>query len=437
MKLIPTSLLARTALVLALALMASQLVSVVLFQYYSRDPRVQFLAAGFISQLKTVRAALESMPPEQQAAFLQNLRDEKGMRIFRARRDNPLERAPDIPALRVMRERLRDEFGMDADIFVRPRPQAGAGPVLIAKIVIPPSGEFWVAFPRNRIIEADYSWAWIGWGVFGGIVALAGAILLVRRVTRPLRALATAAHELGQGKQPPPVTEVGPEEVKAVAKAFNQMREDLQRLDSERTLFLAGVSHDLRTPLARLRLGLEMLPADPTQRDDLEKDIDDINGIIDQFTDFARDESKETIEVIDLHDLIHQAAERATRMGAKITLDLAEHSKIRARPRAIARLINNLLDNARKHASPDITVRTRRAADGMVLSVLDRGPGIPAAEVARLKQPFTRLDDARSGHSGAGLGMAIIERIAHIHGGRFELLPRDGGGLEARVTLAG
>ena len=119
----------------------------------------------------------------------------------------------------------------------------------------------------------------------------------------------------------------------------------------------------------------------------------------------------------------------------RVHVELLPQATLKVRPLAMKRLIGNLIDNARKHAGPDITLRTARESNDIVLSVLDRGPGIPPEEVDRLKQPFTRRDVSRSGHSGAGLGLAIVERIARIHGGRFELLPRAGGGTEARVTL--
>lgn len=431
---IPKSLLARTAFVIVIALGASQVVSVLLFRHYSREPRIQLVAIGFMTQLRTIRTALEAVPVSQHQEFIKKLREEGGVRVTRPRGEDTIVPASGIPALTILRERLRDEFGPDADIFQRPRPNPALPPVLIVKIFVG-EHEYWVVFPRSRIVEPDYSWAWIGWGVFGGLLALLGAVFLVSRVTRPLRELAKAAHELGQGKNPAPVAEIGPEEVKSVASAFNQMREDLSRVEREQATFLAGVSHDLRTPLSRLRLGIEMLPTDPVTRHDLEQDIEDINSVISQFMDFARDENHESVEAIDLNLLVQSAAERATRMGANITLELAALQPVRIRPLAMQRVIANLIDNAMKHAGPEMTLRTHREADQISLSVLDRGPGIPVVEAERLKQPFTRLDDARSGKSGAGLGLAIIDRIIKMHKGTFLLLPREGGGLEAKVTL--
>jgi two-component system osmolarity sensor histidine kinase EnvZ len=442
MRLIPQSLLARAALVLLFALMASQLVSIALFRYYSREPRVQLAAIGFVGQLKTIRAALEIIPPEQQREFLQRLREERGMRVFRLRDEEPMEIAPDIPALRVARERLREEFGGESEIFVRSRPhKPDAPPLLITRLPVRDS-VFYVVFPRGRVVEPDFTWAWVGWGLFGGVIALASAVFLMWRVNQPLRALAGAAQELGRGHSPPPVTEAGPTEVRAVAVAFNQMRRDLERVDRERATFLAGVSHDLRTPLSRLRLGVEMLPADPATRSDIERDIADISGVVDQFMDFARDEGTEAPEPTNLNQYVEAIAERARRAGADITLELGASFVAPIRQQAFKRLLNNLIDNAVKHAKTAITIRLQPIAYSapgtcgvFSISVLDRGPGIALDQVDRLKQPFTRLDSSRTGASGAGLGLAIIERIAKIHNATFELLPREGGGTEARVTF--
>jgi two-component system, OmpR family, osmolarity sensor histidine kinase EnvZ len=434
MSLIPKSLLARIVLVILFALIASQIVSVMLFRYYTNAPRVQLIAIGFMTQLRTVRTALESIPPDQHQEFIKRLREERGIRVVRPRTDEALELAPDFPALRIVRQRLKNDFGDDADFFIRPRNKPDAPETFVAKINAAGS-PFWVVFPRNHLVQQDFSWAWVGWGVFGGLIALAGAVFVLGRVNRPLRQLADAARAFGQGKNPSPVAEIGPSEVRAVSTAFNQMREDLATVERERATFLAGVSHDLRTPLSRLRLGIEMLPADKETRDDLEKDIEDINDVIEQFMDFARDESRESLETVDVNALVRDAANRAERSGAKISLELTDVPAVKLRAMAIRRVLGNLIDNAVKHAGPDITLRTAKINNEISLSVLDRGAGIPLADIERLKQPFTRRDEARSGVSGAGLGLAIVERIAKIHGGALQLLPRVGGGLEARVTL--
>jgi two-component system osmolarity sensor histidine kinase EnvZ len=226
--------------------------------------------------------------------------------------------------------------------------------------------------------------------------------------------------------------------VRAVASAFNDMKEGLKKSQRDRATFLAGVSHDLRTPLARLRLEVEMLEnkVDGATRAAMIDDVAQMNAIIDQFMDFMRSEASEPLAPVDLSELAKSCAERAARAGVDVHCELDEVPVLMLRPLAMQRLADNLIANAARHGGGgEILVRT--AADGTEarLSVLDRGPGIPAEMVERLKEPFTRRDAARSGSSGAGLGLAIANRVAAIHAGRLELLARDGGGLEARVSL--
>jgi two-component system osmolarity sensor histidine kinase EnvZ len=273
--------------------------------------------------------------------------------------------------------------------------------------------------------------------VVGLAIAIAASFLLVWRLNRPLAELAQAAAKLGKGGDPPPVSETGPQEIREVARAFNQMKEDLRRGERERATFLAGVSHDLRTPLARLRLELEMLgdQVDEPARAAMVADVDDLNAIIDQFIDYTRSETAEPLVPTDLSELARSCAERAARSGLAVRCELAAVPLVMVRPLAMQRLIDNLLVNAQKHAGGEVLVRTGAREGELTLSVLDRGPGIDPAAAERLKQPFTRLDEARSGASGAGLGLFIANRVAAIHGGRLALLPRDGGGLEARLSL--
>jgi two-component system osmolarity sensor histidine kinase EnvZ len=222
-----------------------------------------------------------------------------------------------------------------------------------------------------------------------------------------------------------------------VARAFNQMMEGLQKSQRDRATFLAGVSHDLRTPLSRLRLEVEMLDqkVDPATRRAMVEDVGEMNSIIDQFIDFMRSEADEPLSPVNLAELARSCAERAGRTGVQVRCELSDVPTLMLRPLAMQRLVDNLIGNAARHAGGEILVRTEFVEGKAVLSLSDRGPGIPENMVERLKEPFTRRDEARSGSSGAGLGLAIANRVATLHRGTLELLPRAGGGLEARLSL--
>ena len=343
-----------------------------------------------------------------------------------------------MPAIELFRDRIRELFGPQADVYVRgTAAQAGENRPQVLWVRLP-AGErdFWIAFPRGRI-ERDSATALVSWGIAGLLIAILATFFIVWKLTRPLSELARAAETFGKGVDPPPVEESGPSEIRGVARAFNQMMQGLQKSQRDRSTFLAGVSHDLRTPLSRLRLEVEMLDekVDPGARRAMVEDVGEMNAIIDQFIDFMRSEADEPLSPVNLAELARSCAERAARAGVQVRCELSDVPTLMLRPLAMQRLVDNLLGNAARHAGGEILVRTEHVEGMAILSLLDRGPGIPENMVERLKEPFTRRDEARSGSSGAGLGLAIANRVAALHGGKLELLPRAGGGLEARLLL--
>ena len=438
MRLFPGSLLWRTLIVLVAALVVSQAASLWLLHEYVTQPRAALGVGQFVSHLKTISAALQTMDAREHEAFIGRVAEKEGIRIVPVRGGERVRPAADVPQVRLFRSRIREIFGPDADVYVRgaEAPEGKARPQLLL-VRLPAAGrDYWIAFPRARI-ERDPAAALVVWSVAGLGIAILATFFIVWRLNRPLGELARAAEKLGRGGDPPPVAEAGPSEIRAVTRAFNQMKDDLQRGQRERSTFLAGVSHDLRTPLARLRLEIEMLEGkvDPATQRAMVEDMADMNAIIDQFLDYARSESSEPLVAVNLSELARTCAERAARSGVQVRCELSEIPLLMARPLALQRLADNLIANASRHAGGEVLVRTGFAPGEATLAVLDRGPGIPGAMVERLKQPFTRRDEARSGSSGAGLGLAIAERVAALHGGGLDLLPREGGGLEARVRL--
>ena len=441
MRLLPSSLLWRTLIVMVAALVLSQAAAMWLLHEYVTQPRHAARVGLFVSHLKTISAALNTMSASEQERFIGEIAEKEGVRIVPVRGGERLRPAGNGEHLRLFRARIRDIFGPQAEVYV-PEPDADGhdGPRMGPKVlwVRLPAGErgFWIAFPRGRI-DRDPAAALAAWSAAGLAIAIVATFFLVFRLNLPLSELARAAKKLGKGGDPAPVSETGPSEIRAVARAFNQMKDDLQHSQRERATFLAGISHDLRTPLSRLRLEVEMLggKVEPDAQRAIVQDLDDMNLIIDQFIDFMRSEAAEPLRSVDLAELARSCAERASRGGADVRCELGAVPSMMLRPLAMQRLLDNLLANAARHAGGQIVLRTARLDRSVALSVLDRGPGIAPDQVERLKQPFTRRDAARSGSSGAGLGLAIADRVATLHGGRLDLLPREGGGLEARVTL--
>jgi two-component system osmolarity sensor histidine kinase EnvZ len=249
-------------------------------------------------------------------------------------------------------------------------------------------------------------------------------------IARPLAALTRACGRLGSGQAHQPLAEKGPRELRGVAAAFNRMASDLERIERERAMVLAGISHDLRTPLSRLRLAVEMHALE-SDREAMASDVDEIDAVIGQFLDFARgaDEAKAENELLD------ELASHYRRIHRQVSFRPGHVPPFPFARIAVRRAVANLIDNALRYAGEPVEVETASDGGRVVIEVRDRGPGIPPGEVERVKRPFTRLVQARTGAGGAGLGLAIVERIARSHRGTLELVAREGGGLVAQLTL--
>jgi two-component system osmolarity sensor histidine kinase EnvZ len=256
----------------------------------------------------------------------------------------------------------------------------------------------------------------------------------VARINRPLTEVARAATLIGRGGTAPPVAERGPAETRAVARAVNQMARDLAEQERDRALLLAGVSHDLRTPLARLRLGIELSCREEAEREAMAADLDSMDRTIGQFLDFARPDRSDAVPA-DINALATQLVQQFAARRVMIESALEPLPPVRIRADALRRAVLNLLENAVAYGGGEIALRIARVGDAVEIAVLDRGPGIPDAELGAVTRPFHRLDAARANAGGSGLGLAIVERIARLHGGSLVLANRPGGGLEARLTI--
>lgn len=431
MKLFPRTLLARVMLLIALLLAIGQFAALRLFDYFEREPRAVAAALQATSIVNLTRAALLAAQENRRIALLSDFSGREGIHVYAVDFMETVEPLPNDPYIQIIAGVIRQRLGQETLVTLN---HLGLPGLWVSFSI--GQDDFWVVIPRIQVVR-PFPWQWLGWVALVALLSLIGAYLIAVRINLPLRQLALAANKLRQGETPHKLPVAGAEEMREVNRTFNEMSESLARLDTERRLLLAGVSHDLRTPLARLRLAVEMLPDEHSGslKDGMVQDITDMDDIISQFLDFVRGVEGEPSQMVDLNVLLRALGERHTRAGHDLVLELAPTHLIPMRPVAMQRLLDNLVDNAFAYSKSEVTVRTEITATSIIISILDKGPGIPLSHMTRLLRPFERLDSARGNEGGSGLGLAIADRIAKLHKGQLELINRPQGGLEARVTL--
>jgi len=295
-----------------------------------------------------------------------------------------------------------------------------------------------VGFSQDRYaLQAPL--AAVGIFLLGAALTVVTALLMVGRAGRQLNSLAEKAAEVGQGRDPVPLPETGPQEIRELTAAFNRMAGAVHSLLENRTVLLSGISHDLRTPITRLKLALSLLDeADATQVSRMERDLDEMNRLIGDMLVFARALQNNDLKDCDLPAVLGDLAETAARLGPVNWQPPAASCVVKAGEAALRRIVANLLDNARRYGGDEAIDLELRCEEGEIrLSVLDRGPGIPEDQREAVFRPFHRLEGSRSRDSGgSGLGLAIARQLADAYGWRIEFKHREGGGLDAALIIS-
>jgi len=294
-------------------------------------------------------------------------------------------------------------------------------------------GVLQVVVPRRRLFSSTTYLVILG--MVGSSLALfAIAVLFMRNQVRPIRQLAGAAEAFGKGRDSAAFRIVGASEVRQAAAAFNQMRDRIRRQLAQRTEMLAGVSHDLRTPLTRMKLALAML-GDGAETADLKADVAEMEKMLGGYLAFARGEGREPQVEVDLKEQLQEVVNAAAREGARIALSAEDGLVLTLRPDAMRRCLANLVGNAQRYAR-SIAIAAAHRDDGIEITVDDDGPGIPPDRREDVFRPFFRLDPSRNPETGGiGLGLTIARDVARSHGGDLELLESPQGGLRARLWL--
>ncbi|NIF54028.1 ATP-binding protein [Burkholderia sp. Ax-1724] len=468
---LPRTLLARNIALLIALVMLSQVCSIGVLLHYVQRPRVERAAAVFATYVTTLDSLLAATPPAARAVLSARLD---------AREQLPPEAdaAPRPSLMRAYRNYQRGVFldslrkHLPADMPARWQtegaqrlwirmhaPVGGAGGSSLADAAGHVSGHtsgdasshasdhvsgrmpaapYWIALPIPEDAQGSGLEAAILLSLGLGVLAALAGYAIQLHLNEPLRELTRAARRVSAGETPAPLPTDGPSEIAAVGSAFNQMTRALQEAEATRALMLAGISHDIRTPLTKLRLSMAM--AMPQGGDSsfviaAESYLDQIETILQQFMDYAGSGEREEAQAGDLNALIERLAGDFAGLGHAFELSLGTLPAIVYRPIGMMRLLMNLMQNAIVYGGSGLAVRTWATRDALTVAVGDRGKGLSAAELEKLKAPFQRGRNARAHSGGTGLGLSIVERIARLHGGSLQFHAREGGGLEVWVVL--
>ncbi len=289
-----------------------------------------------------------------------------------------------------------------------------------------------VTAPENRIFSTS-TYAFVVWMGAASIVLLGIAVLFLRNQIKPIRRLAEAADAFGKGREIADFRPAGAEEVRAASRAFLAMRDRIRRHIRERTEMLAGVSHDLRTPLTRMKLQLSMMPADP-EIDELKRDIDEMEKMVGAYLAFARGQSEQPAEPTNLGNLIAELADDVRRRGRELQIDIETDLTLPLRRLSFKRALSNLIENALRFGRR-VQLSVTRMANRVEIRIEDDGPGLPEKERHKVFRPFYRLDQARHGSGNVGLGLTIARDAVLAHGGEIALGQSPLGGLMVTIRL--
>lgn len=449
--LLPRSLRTRLIFLVLGAVLLAQAATLTTMSYY-RHKFVEDVAIGYIATtIRTLRASLSQIPAEDRAEFVRNASQNQWRlwsrtlpaeaRLQRPHRHPP----PQSPVTDNLRRDLRDPIrdlnerlndGTRVALSRGPDPEIYISLARNANTEEAPHLREWLVIPLERLnppLSTPMIAAWLGG--LGLVLLLAAGFSW--HITRPLTRLAEAADHLAAG-QPQRVEPSGPRETRALGERFNAMLDALAESDSVRRTLLSGLPHDLKGPLSRMWLRIEMAD-DPALKEGLRKDLQDMQHMVDQFIGFVRgtDPAAYRYAPLALSEWLADRVGGWTSTGTAITLTAPEDATMVVQGDAVAlgRLLDNLIGNALHHGEPPIDITLRRDGQLAILDVADHGPGIAPERHTEALRPFARLDGARTRTGNVGLGLALADAIARAHGGTLALLRAESGGLLVRISL--
>lgn len=426
---LPVSLFGRALLILGITFGSFAVLTFLIVVQSALVP-VAERATRDLAALMTITAqTLVQLAPEARPAYRDRIARDYELHLL-----EPGERPPDLVPHRLpyayrLGLALKRQFGQPVTLVSQTR----AGPRWFwARLPVGDPPGIWVGFARERIQTRPFEGVLLVLALLA-LLALLSAVLLARRVTAPLESLSRAAEQVAKGLSPTPLPETGPRELANLTRQFNAMSSQVRELLANHHVLLAGISHDLRAPLTRLRLALEMLPRDGPLLEwiaSMERDLEEINALLHHAAELGKTLGAGTRQRLDLNallaDLCHglERVRWTTQGPCQRSLD----------PLALRRIVGNLVENALRYSSDLVEVHLDGRHHPPVIFVLDRGPGIPEAEREAVFRPFYRLEASRRG-DGSGLGLAIVRQLALANGIEIRLGRRPGGGTVASIHL--
>ncbi|ARP85857.1 sensor histidine kinase RisS [Bordetella genomosp. 9] len=428
----------RTFLLLAALMLVSLGAWLQVFFSMELGPRANQMAQRVITAVNITRTALVYAQADERSKLLLDLATNEGIQVYPRELTDFAEPLPNDDYWQRVADHIRSRFGPDTQIAW------GVNQVPGFWVSFRIDNDlYWLVFEREQI-GLTGGIEWLGWGATALLLSLVGAAVSVGFVNRPLSRLARAAQVLSRGETPAPLPENGPLEIRDLNASFNRMARDIRQTEADRELMLAGISHDLRTPLARMRLEIEMSGVSEDARQAIDDDLAQIDHSIGQLMEYARPAGTLPQMATDVSSVLSELLERershTASTGGEIEASITPGLRARITALDLKRIVSNLLENARRYGrsgdgQAHLYMAVQSEGNIIAIEVSDRGPGIAADDVDRLLRPFSRGEAARTGVSGAGLGLAIVERLLKHVGGTLKMLPRPGGGLTARIEL--
>ncbi len=427
--LLPTSLFARVLLTLVLTFGSFAFITFFTVVYYALLPVVQRSTADLAAFMELSARTLVQLPAEMQSEYRFKLLNDYQLWLRPEDEVPPDLRYYFFPYVQrlsqALSERTGHEVQMQSDVI--------DGKRWFWAVLDTPQGRVWAGFPRDRINTKPLEGVFII-STLALLLLVVTASVLARRITSPLTRLAHAAEEVAKGRSPEPLPESGPRELANLARQFNETSQQVRELLADRTVLLAGISHDLRTPLTRLRLALEMLPRQtkPELKVRMERDLEEMNAQIAQAVELGRTLGAGERQRLDVGKLVDEVVGTRPRIVWQPVRRCIQH----VNALALRRILGNLIENALRYSQAPVEVRLDCSHRAVLIVVLDRGPGIPETDREAVFRPFYRLEGSRNRRTGgSGLGLAVARQLAVANDMEIHLGDRVGGGTIASVRL--